>query len=135
MRGGLAWPTLRLQFSCVPDLVLIDCCIVGLLAMWLREGSSWPGLRVGGNVRLPQFAAPAIRTTASSGCRRRQSWPFAKLRNTPVDLARQVARALLALLAISADADGVRWTVPTRPCLADIAADAAGEQLRRSACR
>lgn len=49
---------------------------------------------------------------------------------SPVDLARQVA---LALLAMPADADGVRWTVRTGPRLADIAADAAAEQLQRSA--
>ena len=88
-----------------------------------------------------QRQAAAVRGTSNSNdCFLRMSAApvvaLCQVAQSPVDLARQVALALLALLAllaIPADADGVRWTVPTRPRLADIAADAAAEQLQRSA--
>ena len=82
-----------------------------------------------------QRQATAVRGTSNSNdCFLRMSAApvvaLCQVAQSPVDLARQVA---LALLAMPADADGVRWTVPTRPRLADIAADAAAEQLQRSA--
>ena len=85
-----------------------------------------------------QRQATAVRGTSNSNDRslRLSAAPVVALcqvAQSPVDLARQVALALLALLAMPADADGVRWTVPTRPRLADIAVDAAAEQLQRSA--
>lgn len=70
-------------------------------------------------VRRGELAADALKvlnaqTGAAERCARSSGlypdWPFATLRNTPVELARQVA---LALLAMPADADGVRWAVPT----------------------
>ena len=82
-----------------------------------------------------QRQAAAVRGTSNSNdCFLRMSAApvvaLCQVAQSPVDLARQVA---LALLAMPADADGVRWTVPTRPRLADIAVDAAAEQLQRSA--
>ena len=82
-----------------------------------------------------QRQAAAVRGTSNSNdCFLRMSAApvvaLCDVAQSPVDLARQVA---LALLATPAEADGVRWTVPTRPRLADIAVDAAAEQLQRSA--
>lgn len=67
-----------------------------------------------GEVAVGSLKVLNAQTGAGERCARSSAlypdWPFATLRNTPVDLARQVA---LALLAMPADADGVRWTVPT----------------------
>lgn len=53
------------------------------------------------------------RTAAGERCARTSAlypdWPFATLRHTPRELAREAA---LALFAMPADADGLRWTVP-----------------------
>ena len=88
-----------------------------------------------------QRQAAAVRGTTNSNDRflrlsAARIVALCQVAQSPVDLARQVSLALLALLALlamPADADGERWTVPTRPRLADIAVDAAAEQLRRSA--
>ncbi len=54
------------------------------------------------------------RTAAGERCARSSAlypdWPFAALKHTQAELARRVA---LALLAMPADTDGTRWTVPT----------------------
>lgn len=54
------------------------------------------------------------RTAAGERCARSSAlypdWPFATLKHTQAELARRVASALLAM---PADLDGTRWTVPT----------------------